>query len=129
MIAWSRLEVRRPAHKSVARDWMSPALHGLRQWDGRKVRADRRGKGSGPEVPRCGKELSSARAEAKEANISEGSLGGGPSRKPIPLLAKRWSKDSLKRSPPVPARVCSRSPVKIWRHARARQVARMVKPA
>ena len=93
------------------------------------VRADRRGKGSGPEVPRSGKELSSARAEAKEVNISEGSLGGGPSRKPIPLLAKRWSKDSRKRSPPVPARVCSRSPVKIWRHARARQVARIVKPA
>ena len=48
-------------------------------WDGRKegglaVRADRRGKGSGPEVPRSGKELSSARAEAKEANISVGSL-------------------------------------------------------
>ena len=44
------------------------------------VRADRRGKGSGPEVPMSGKELSSASAEAKEANISEGSLGGGPSR-------------------------------------------------
>ena len=93
------------------------------------VRAERRGKGSGPEVPMSGKELSSARAEAKEANISEGSLGGGPSRKPIPLLARRWSRDSRKRSPPVPARVCSRSPVKIWRHARARHVARIVKPA
>ena len=93
------------------------------------VRADRRGKGPGPEAPRSGKELSSARAEAKEANISEGSLGGGPSRKPIPLWARRWSRDSCKRSPPVPARVCSRSPVKIWRHAGARHVARIVKLA
>ena len=51
------------------------------------VRAARRGNGSGPEVPMSGKEHSSASAEAKEANISEGSLGGGPSRKPIPLWA------------------------------------------
>ena len=85
------------------------------------VRAAKRGKGS--------EGLSSARAEANDATISEGSLGGGPPRKPIPLLAKRWSKDSRNWSPPVPALVCSRSPVKIWRHARARQVARMVKPA
>ena len=93
------------------------------------VRAARRGNGSGPEVPMSGKEHSSASAEAKEANISEGSLGGGPSRKPIPLWARRWSSDSRKRSPPVPARVCSRSPVKICKPARARHVARIVKPA
>ena len=93
------------------------------------VRAARRGKGSGPEVPMSGKEHSSASAEAKEANISKGSLGGGPSRKPIPLWARRWSSDSRRRSPPVPARVCSRSPVKICKHARARHVARIVKPA
>ena len=93
------------------------------------VSAARRGNGSGPEVPMGGKEHSSASAEAKEANISKGSLGGGPSRKPIPLWARRWSSDSRRRSPPVPARVCSRSPVKICKHARARHVARIVKPA
>ena len=47
------------------------------------VRAARRGNGSGPEVPMSGKEHPAASAEAKEANISEGSLGGGPSRKPM----------------------------------------------
>ena len=93
------------------------------------VSAARRGNGSGPEVPMGGKEHSSASAEAKEANISKGSLGGGPSRKPIPLWARRWSSDSRRRSPPVPARVCSRSPVKICKDARARHVARIVKPA
>ena len=61
------------------------------------VSAARRGNGSGPEVPMGGKEHSSASAEAKEANISKGSLGGGPSRKPIPLWARRWSSDSRRR--------------------------------
>ena len=27
VVAWSRLKVRRPVYKSVARDWMGPALH------------------------------------------------------------------------------------------------------
>ena len=62
------------------------------------VRSARIRNGSGPEVPMSGKEHSSASAEAKEANISEGSLGGGPSRKPIPLWARRWSSDSSGRS-------------------------------
>ena len=93
------------------------------------VSAARRGKGSGPEAPIWEKAVSSARAEAKEAIISDGRRGGGPPKKPIPLWDSRLSRDSRSWSPPLPALVCSRSPVKIWRHSRRRQVARIVKPA
>ena len=43
------------------------------------------------------------------------------------LCESRLSSSSLRKSPPVPVRVCSRSPVKIWRQKRERSAARMVK--
>ena len=44
------------------------------------------------------------------------------------LCDNRLSNSSLGKSPPVPVRVCSRSPVKIWRQKRERSAARMVNP-
>ena len=44
------------------------------------------------------------------------------------LCDNRLSSSSLRKSPPVPVRVCSRSPVKIWRQKRERSAARMVNP-
>ena len=43
--------------------------------------------------------------------------------------ASRESSASLSGSPPVPALVCSLSPVRIWRQERGRLAARAVKPA
>lgn len=53
----------------------------------------------------------------------------GLAQNPMFSCARRRRSSSLRRSPPVPARVCSRSPVKIWRQYRERRDARIVKPA
>ena len=68
-------------------------------------------------------------AEAKEASISSGRRGLGPPRKRIAFCARRVNRASLRGSPPVPARVCSLSPVSSWRQERGRVAARAVKPA
>ena len=57
-----------------------------------------------------------------------GRSGLGLPRKPMFLCDSRLSSSSLRKSPPVPVRVCSRSPVKIWRQKRERSAARMVNP-
>ena len=44
------------------------------------------------------------------------------------LCDNRLSNSSLRKSPPVPVRVCSRSPVKICKQKRERSAARIVKP-
>ena len=59
------------------------------------------------------------RAAEKVESISAGRRGGGPPKKPIAFCASRESSASLSGSPPVPALVCSLSPVRIWRQKRA----------
>ena len=68
------------------------------------------------------------KAAEKVESISAGRRGGGPPKKPMAFCASRESSASL-RSPPVPALVCSLSPVRIWRQERGRLAARAVKPA
>ena len=60
------------------------------------------------------------KAAAKVESISAGRRGGGPPKKPMAFL---------RGSPPVPALVCSLSPVRICRQERGRLAARAVKPA
>lgn len=69
------------------------------------------------------------RAAEKVESISAGRRGGGPPKKPMAFCASRESSASLSGSPPVPALVCSLSPVRIWRQKRGRLAARAVKPA
>ena len=69
------------------------------------------------------------RAADKVESISAGRRGGGPPKKPMAFCASRESSASLSGSPPVPALVCSLSPVRIWRQERGRLAARAVKPA
>ena len=57
-----------------------------------------------------------------------GRRGLGLPRKPIFLCDNLLSSSSLRKSPPVPVRVCSRSPVQIWRQNRERRAASMVNP-
>ena len=69
------------------------------------------------------------RAAEKVESISAGRRGGGPPKKPMAFCASRESSASLSGSPPLPALVCSLSPVRIWRQKRGRLAARAVKPA
>ena len=69
------------------------------------------------------------RAADRVESISAGRRGGGPPKKPMAFCASRESSASLSGSPPVPALVCSLSPVRIWRQERGRLAARAVKPA
>ena len=69
------------------------------------------------------------KAAEKVESISAGRRGGGPPKKPMAFCASRESSASLRGSPPVPALVCSLSPVRIWRQERGRLAARAVKPA
>ena len=95
------------------------------------ARTSRRSKAVGEgSVGSKGFKVASARnAEVNEASISVGRRGPGPPRKPIAFCARRLSRASLRGSPPVPACVCSLSPVSSWRQERGRLAARAVKPA
>ena len=73
--------------------------------------------------------VSVRKAAANVESISAGRRGLGPPRKPMAFCASLESNASLRGSPPVPALVCSLSPVKIWRQERGRLAARAVKPA
>ena len=85
--------------------------------------------GEGSVGSRGFKVASVRKAEVKEVSISAGKRGPGPPRKPIAFCARQLSRASLRGSPPVPARVCSLSPVRSWRQERGRLAARAVKPA
>ena len=63
------------------------------------------------------------KAAEKVESISAGRRGGGPPKKPMAFCASRESSASLSGSPPVPALVCSLSPVRIWRQERGRLAA------
>ena len=77
------------------------------------VRWSKRGNGSAESVGREAEGEVATRALVKDWTISAGSLGCWVPRKPIDLTARRLVRSSLRRSPPAPALVCSRSPVKI----------------
>ena len=95
------------------------------------ARTSRRSKavGAGSVGSRGFRVLSVRSAEENVESISSGRRGLGPPRKPMAFCASLERRVSLRGSPPVPARVCSLSPVKIWRQERGRLAARAVKPA
>ena len=71
-----------------------------------------------------------ARTWRRSKAVGGGSLGSrGLMSGSVAFCASRESSASLSGSPPVPALVCSLSPVRIWRQERGRLAARAVKPA
>ena len=84
------------------------------------------------EVGRSGKDLCSwdkgERAAQRLVVSSWGRSGFGFTEKADVLCDNRLSNSSLRKSPPVPVRVCSRSPVKICKQKRERSAAKIVKP-